>query len=95
MEKVSKIRKQSLIVLLIFFICILKYYFVNILAVVPIYGSGNRLLSWIFILPITIVGLLICFNIIFKSIKDIKNNYIDLIIILPFIIYFLYIFIYL
>ncbi len=88
-----KIRKQSIIVLSIFFVCALKYYLINILNVIPQYGSTSRLISWLVILPLTIIGIILSIIVIIEALKNIKERFLYLIIIMPFILYFIYFFI--
>lgn len=82
------------ITILIFFICILKYYLINILEVVSNYGDIHRLISWVLILPLTIIGFLISLFIIFKSLRNLKENFLSFLMALPMIFYVFYFFVY-
>ena len=86
---------RPIVSLSIFTICILKYFLINILELVPKYGDINRVISWVFIFPLTIVGLIISMIILIKSIKNLKSKWLDILLILPMILYVYYIFIYL
>ena len=79
----------------IFTICILKYFLINILELVPKYGDINRIISWVFFLPLTIVGFIISMIILIKSIKKLKSKWLDILLILRMIFYVYYFFIYL
>lgn len=78
----------------IFTFCISKYLLIYIFEIIPKYGDLNRLISWLFILPLTIIGFLISVIILFKSHKEIKTNYINILLVLPMIFYVLYFFIF-
>ncbi len=95
MDKLCKIKYQSMIVLAIFLICILKYYLINIVEIIPVYGKGNRQISWLVILPLTIIGLILSINVIFNTIKNFRENFLYLVLVIPFILYFVYFFIWL
>jgi hypothetical protein len=88
-----KIKNQSIIVLTIFLVCTLKYYLISILNVIPQYGSSSRLISWLVVLPLTLIGIILSISVIIGSLKNIKERFVYLIIIMPFILYFVYFFI--
>jgi hypothetical protein len=95
MEKINRIKLQSIIVFVIFLICILSYYLINIIGVIPVYGKENRLISWLIILPLTIIGLILSINVIFNTIKNFRENFLYLVLVIPFLLYFVYFFIWL
>ncbi len=76
----------------VFFICLLKYLVFNVWECFPVYGTLNRIISWVFILPLILYGLflsiqIVAHNIKFKKLRDF-NNYL----ILPFIAFVVYFF---
>ena len=93
MEKMIKIKNQSIIVLTILLVCTLKDYLINILNDIPQYGSSSRLISWLVVLPLTLIGIILSISVIIGSLKNIKERFVYLIIIMPFILYFVYFFI--
>ncbi len=93
MEKIIKIKIQSIVVFVIFLICTLRYYLINVFDLLPIYGKGNKLISWLIILPLTIIGLILSINVIFNTIKNFRENFLYLVLVIPFLLYFVYFFI--
>jgi hypothetical protein len=84
---------KAIIPLIVFLVCMAKYYLFNVLQVYPLYGPQNRTASWLIILPLTLIGLyftiLNCIS-FFKNRS--KENVILFLLSLPFIVYFVYFF---
>ena len=102
MEKVISIKNRkisvnSIISFFIFFICMLKHYFINILELVPKYGNINRMIGFLLILPLTIFGFVISAVVIFNNFKRLKSDFriIEIILILPLLFFIYYFFIFL
>jgi hypothetical protein len=90
-EKKIYVDNISIASLSIFLVCFLKYILVNWFDVIPIYGASNRLVSWMFFLPLSIVGLLMSIWMIFKFRNALtrKNGVINLLFCLPMILYWI------
>ena len=88
----GKIRTQSIITFVIFIIILIKHYLFNILQVFPPYGKENRLVSWVFILPLIIIGTILFINVTIQTFKSFKKNIIKLYLTLPFVILVFYLF---
>lgn len=63
------LRRKSQLSFVIFVICLLKWVLVNVQGAIPVYGSMNRIISWIVFLPLIMVGLFFSLKVIFLSIK--------------------------
>lgn len=50
------VKRIALLSFICFFIVILKIFLINALQLVPVYSSASRRISWLGILPITIIG---------------------------------------
>ena len=89
--------KKSIISLVIFLICILKYYLFNIIEIYPKYGNINRLVSWVLIMPLILTGLILSLKVIFNTFKnnDVKANILNIILVFPLLLFILYFFFYL
>lgn len=98
-KKLNIIETKSIISFSIFIVCVIKYILVNKLEIIAKYGSSNRLISWAFILPLSIVGLFFSMWVIkkFRNTLFKKDGFINVILTLPMIlswIYFVMVFIF-
>jgi len=89
--------RNALISFIIFIIILAKYILVNRVQIISPYGPGNRIISYLIILPLMLIGT-------FLSLRVIKKNYLTstnsdkpffdiyLILSIPCLFWFLYIF---
>lgn len=91
------IDKNAIISFIIFIICILKYYFFNIIEIYPKYGNVNRLVSWILIMPLILIGFILSLKVIFNAFKsnDLKIRILNILLVLPLLFCIVYFFFYL
>ena len=91
----SKTRKKAILVFMFFIVCLLKYYLFNVIEIFPLYGRENGLISWLVIVPVILTGCYLALNVIFSYLLKRHNaRFIDLLLVLPiliFIIYFMFI----
>lgn len=91
MEKVTNNKFLSIVSFVIFLIGILKYYLINIREIIHPYSPLNRTISWM-IFPFVIMGILISLFVIFKEIKSTKASFVNILLSIPLIVYFIYFF---
>ena len=91
------IDKKSIISFVIFLFCILKYYFFNVIELYPKYGNVNRFVSWIVIMPLILIGLILSLKVIINTYKsnESKANILNIILVLPLLLFIIYFFFYL
>jgi hypothetical protein len=62
------VEKKSIFSFVVFLLCILKYYLINVRELFPQYGLENRMISWLIVLPFSIIATWV-------SIKIFRKNY--------------------
>lgn len=92
MGKVINTRKKAIISFLIFAASIIKYVLVNVMEVIPPYGSMNRSISWTIMLPLMIIGIVLSILVISGNIRSRKVNLIDIALSLPILLFTIYFF---
>ena len=93
-----QVNKNAIISFIIFIIVVLKDILVSFLEIIPERSPANRLISWLFILPLIIIGAVLSVKIIRESYLKKKNEgkqllNINLILSLPALFCFLYVFV--
>ena len=78
--------KNSRIVLIIFFLVLIKDILFNYLEVFNPYGKLNRLVSYLLILPLFIIGSYLTMKILKKFVNPNERNVIDLLMVIPFVL---------
>jgi cation transport ATPase len=91
----KKINKKAFISSVTFIIILVKDILVSGLQVIPERGLTNRLISWFFIIPIMIIGTVLSIQVIREKYLQIKSKPffdINLLLAIPTLLCFLYIF---
>lgn len=88
----KKMKKKPLIVFLIFIVALIKYILINHLELIHPYGKLSGLISWCIILPLFIWGSYLVIIVLKNVLTNKKMNIIDILLILPFILFFTYFF---
>jgi cation transport ATPase len=88
-KKNEIVELKSIAALVIFFLCMLKYLLVNKLEVLAKYSPTNGFISWVIILPLTIIGFFLSLIIIKKYWSSFKSTFFsyNFLIVLPMFLY--------
>jgi len=70
----NDLNKRALISFFIFIIIVLKDFLVSYLGIIPERGSLNRTISWSFILPISLLGIIFSIQVINENFKRLKEG---------------------
>ena len=85
------IKQKSVIVFLIFIVVLIKYILFNYLEIFHPYGKLNGLISWFVVLPLFILGSYIVVMVLRDNLTT-KKSIIDIMLVIPFILFFVYFF---
>lgn len=89
----EKLRNKSILSFTLFLLCVTKYYLINYLQLIPVYGKSNRIISWLIIVPIMIIGSYLSVQVLYHSKKTIKKYLLDIILVLPMLFLIFYFFV--
>lgn len=89
----GSVNRKALTSFIIFCIVLLKDVLVSDLKLIPVRAPINRLISWLFILPITIIGIVFSIQVIRKKYLNRDDHFLDinLFLALPILLYVLYV----
>jgi hypothetical protein len=65
-QRCNMIEKKSIFSFVVFLLCILKYYLINVRELFPKYGPENRMISWLIVLPFSMIAIWVSIKIFRK-----------------------------
>lgn len=88
-KKMRRIAIPAILSISIFMVVVLKFILVNKMEFVPMYGPEHTFISWILLLPLTIIGFILSVWVIFKyrHFAVQKNSWVNILLALPMILY--------
>lgn len=85
------VKEKSFSVFLIFIVVLVKYILFNYLEIFHPYGKLNGLISWAIVLPLFILGSYLVVMVLRDNLTT-KKSIIDIVLVIPFILFFVYFF---
>lgn len=84
--------RKAIFCFIVFLIIILKYQFINVYKIIPNHGLTQAMISYVFIAPLSLIGIMISFKTIFLSFKNLSKNIFNLLLSLPLLVLTIYYF---